>query len=194
MPRRTSRYAIETFLRQLARTGNFALAAELAGLAKSGLYKRRARDRGFAAAVTRAQAEGSRVRAVRDEASNLTGSGDLGFSRYAGRPQRRRLPEGRLTGLGIANFFAVLANTGNIRLAARAVGVAASSIHARRRTDAGFARQMDQALDIARINIDCALIQAANRTFDPDWIEGVDPDGPKMTIGQAIRFASRRTR
>ena len=37
MPRRTCRYALDTFLRQLARTGNFALAADLAGLAKSGL-------------------------------------------------------------------------------------------------------------------------------------------------------------
>ena len=120
----------------------------------------------------------------------LTTPGDLIPSRYAGIPQLRRLPEGRLTGFGVANFFAALANTGNIRLAAKAVGVAASSIHARRRTDPAFAEEMQAALDIALSNIECALIQAADRTFDPDWTGSVDPDGPKMTIGQAIALLS----
>ena len=120
----------------------------------------------------------------------LTTPGDLIPSRYAGIPQLRRLPEGRLTGFGVANFFAALANTGNIRLAARAVGVAASSIHARRRTDPAFAEEMDAALDIALSNIECALIQAADRTFDPEWSEGIDPDGPRMSIGQMISFLS----
>jgi hypothetical protein len=211
MPRKTSRYALETFLRQLARTGNFALAADLAGLAKSGLYKRRARDRAFDEACD-AALKSSPERGAREHgmppacqrnarppkavegAHLLTAPGDLAFSRYAGRPQRRRMPAGRLTGLGITNFFAALANTANIRLAARAVGIAPSSIHARRRTDPEFAAQLEAALEIAKTNIDCALIQAADRTFGADWIEEVDPDGPKMTIGQAIWFVSRRTR
>ena len=217
MPRKTSRYALETFLRQLARTGNFALAADLAGLAKSGLYKRRLRETAFDEACKSALAaflssprlrgEGDHVKhgggghptSVRPERSRraldtavTTSDGDLAFSRYAGRPQRRRMPAGRLTGLGITNFFAALANTANIRLAARAVGIAPSSIHARRRTDPEFARQLEAALEIAKTNIECALIQAADRTFGADWIEEVDPDGLKMTIGQMISFASRR--
>ena len=198
MPRKTSRYALETFLRQLQRTGNFALAADFAGLTKSGLYKRRARDRAFDEACTGALASfranpPSRSREGKGEGMSVsTAPGDLAFSRYAGRPQRRRMPAGRLTGLGITNFFAALANTANIRLAARAVGIAPSSIHARRRTDPQFAEQLEAALEIAKANIECALIQAADRTFRADWIEEVDPDGPKMTIGQAIRFASIR--
>ena len=203
MPRKTSRYALETFLRQLARTGNFALAADLAGLAKSGLYKRRARDPAFAqaceaaliAARTQLKTAHPEEPLSKVEAASRrtrTAPGDLAFSRYAGRPQRRRMPAGRLTGLGITNFFAALANTANIRLAAKAVGVAPSSIHARRRTDAEFARQLEAALEIAKTNIECALIQAADRTFGGDWIEEVDPEGPKMTIGQAIWFARSR--
>ena len=201
MPRRTSRYALETFLRNLARSGNFALAADLAGLTKSGLYKRRARDRLFAqsceaALNAHAEREGgppAEDRIVKS-ARLRTAPGDLAFSRYAGRPQRRRMPTGRLTGLGITNFFAALANTGNIRLAARSVGVAPSSIHARRRADPEFAAQLKAALDLAQANIDCALIQAADRTFGADWISDVDADGPKMTIGQMIWFASMRRR
>ena len=102
------------------------------------------------------------------------------------------MPAGRLTGFGIANFFAALANTGNIRLAAAQVGVAPSSIHARRRADPDFARQLEAALEIAKTNIAAALIQAADRTFGADWIEGVDPDGPRMTVGQALWLVSRR--
>ena len=214
MPRRTSRYALDTFLRQLARTGNVALAADPAGLAKSGLYKRRARDQAFAQACDAALAafryspergggpfpaegmvEGPRrpPKAAEGPGQLRTALGDLAFSRYAGRPQRRRMAAGRLTGLGIANFFAALANTGNIRLAAASVGVAASGIHARRRTDPGFAQEMEAAFDLAQANINCALMQAADCTFGGDWIEDVDPQGPKMTVGQAIWFASRRT-
>ena len=206
MPRKTTGRNLAFFLRQLERTGNVTIAAECAGLAKSGLYKRRARDEGFSRAceaalakfrssLPRSGGEGDRSAALSGGGAGplRTAPGDLAFSRYAGRPQRRRMPAGRLTGLGITNFFAALANTANIRLAARAVGIAPSSIHARRRTDPGFAREMEAALDIARINVDCALIQAADRTFGADWIEEVDPDGPRMTIGQAIWFASRRT-
>jgi hypothetical protein len=196
VPRLTSRYALETFLRQLARTGNFALAADLAGLTKSGLYKRRARDSVFnqacEAALNSSPERGGGPPMAVEGAHVLTQSGDLAFSRYAGRPQRRRMPPGRLTGIGITNFFAALANSGNIRLAAKQVGVAPSSIHARRRTDPDFAAQVEEALDLARANIACALVQAAHRTFDPDWTEGIDPDGPKMTIGQAIAFVSSR--
>lgn len=221
MPRKTSRRNLTFFLRQLELTGNITLAAERSGLAKSGIHKRKRRDPAFAAEVARALAifrsslsrSDGEVAARRADGgappppfgrspspraslagrnSTLTTPGDLTFSRYAGIPQLRRLPEGRLTGFGITNFFAALAGTGNIRLAAKAVGVAASSIHARRRTDPAFAEEMEAALDIALSNIECALIQAADRTFDPDWTGGVDPDGPKMTIGQMIWFLSRR--
>jgi hypothetical protein len=72
--------------------------------------------------------------------------------------------------------------------------VAASSIHARRRADPDFARQLEAALEIAKTNIAAALIQAADRTFGADWIEDVDPDGPRMTLGQMNWIVSRRPR
>jgi hypothetical protein len=35
-------------------------------------------------------------------------------------------------------------------------------------------------------------MQAADQTFGGDWAEGIDPDGPRKTIGQMIRFLSHR--
>lgn len=204
MPRKTRSRDLTFFLKQLERTGNVTLAAECAGLAKSGIYKRRKRDAAFTqaceAAIAASQVSLSSRRSGAaqpheiPDTGSLTTSGALAFSRYAGRPQRRRLPAGRLTGLGISNFFAALANTGNIRLAARAVGIAASSIHARRRTDSQFAEEIEAALATAASNIKCALIQAAERTFGADWSDGVDPEGPRLTIGQMLRFLQVRRR
>jgi hypothetical protein len=75
-------------------------------------------------------------------------------------------------------------------LAAKAVGVAASSIHARRRADPGFAEAFEAALAIASTNVECAIIQAADRTFGGDWAGGVDADGPRITVGQALHYLS----
>jgi hypothetical protein len=66
--------------------------------------------------------------------------------------------------------------------------VAASSIHARRRADPAFAEAFEAALALASTNVECAIIQAADRTFGGDWVGGIDADGPRMTVGQAIAF------
>jgi hypothetical protein len=211
MPRRTSRYALDTFLRQLARTGNFALAADLAGLAKSGLYKRRARDRAFeeacetALAAFRSSPErgGGPPKAV--EGSNkdylLTAPGDLVLTRGQSRPaQLRRSPAGRLTEAGIAAFLAKLAATANVRLAARSVGVAASSIYRRRDVDGQFAEAMREALSMGYRQVEAALVESACRALDPDpdheeWLEanGGAPLEP-MTFDQAFMLLTLHRR
>ena len=194
MPRRTSRYALDTFLRQLSRTGNFALAADLAGLAKSGLYKRRARNPAFAAACESALAAArTAVTSVRPERSRgaqptsvhpeeplsnvetasrtalITQAGDLVLTRCQSRPaQIRRSPAGRLTQAGIDAFLRALARTANIRLAASSVGVAHSSFYHRRDADPAFAAAMREALLTGYDRIEAALFESALRAFERD--------------------------
>ena len=149
MPRTTGKHDLDRFLRHLARTGNFALAAEWTGRAKSGLYKRKARDPAFAARCAAALATfrsnpPSRLREGQGEGMSLeklqpasqktlrTTAGTLILSRGnrgRGPVQIRRSPAGRLTRHGLETFLRALAATANIRLAAHSVGIAASSIH-----------------------------------------------------------------
>ncbi len=176
MPRPTTRYALDRFLHHLRRTGNFALAADLAGLAKSGLYKRRTRDGAFAKACAVALAAfnsspergGGPLKAV-EGAHLITQRGDLILTRCQSRPaQIRRAPVGRLTQAGIEAFLTTLAATANVRLAANRVGVAHSSIYRRRLTDPAFAEAMRDALIIGYDQVEAALLESARRGLSPD--------------------------
>lgn len=202
------------FFTALADTGNFALACEAVGRAKSGLYKRRARDPVFAADCEAAVAqfriehfspalagEGDRPKGGREATSALlTNPGALVLSAMGKRPQLRRSPPGRLTPAGIEAFLKTLAATANIRFSAHSVGVAPSSIHRRRRVDLAFARAMERALDAAMATLELRLIEDADRTFDPDpeneaWLAAAaEPPAERMSIDQALWFLSMRGR
>ncbi len=203
------------FFTALADTGNFALACEAVGRAKSGLYKRRARDPVFAADCEAAVAqfriehfspalagEGRLGGAERGwgRAALLTNPGTLILSAMGKRPQLRRSPPGRLTQAGIEAFLKTLAATANIRFSARSVGVAASSIYRRRRVDLAFARAMERALEAAMATLELRLIEDADRTFDPDpeneaWLAAAaEPPANRMSIDQALWFLSMRER
>lgn len=217
------------FFTHLADTGNFALACDRIGRAKSGLYKRRAADPVFAADVEAAlaqfrlsslaagrgggAAEAGMPGACRGEVGaaermvegprrgqHLTQSGALILSAAGKRPQLRRSPPGRLTPAGIEAFLKTLAATANIRFSAHSVGVAASSIHRRRRVDLKFARAMDRARDAALATLELRLIEDADRTFDPDpeheaWLAAAgEPPAERMTIEQALWFLNMRQR
>jgi hypothetical protein len=191
MPRTTGKPDLDRFLLHLARTGNFALSAEWTGRAKSGLYKRKARDPHFAArceaalAEFRSRAEDSahpeeplsKVEAASRRIRTTAGTLILSRgNRGRGPVQIRRSPAGRLTRHGLETFLRALAATANIRLAAHSVGVAASSIHWRCHADPAFAREVDAALDITAAQLDAGFIEACEATFDPDgehlnWLE-----------------------
>ncbi|MBA3729840.1 MAG: hypothetical protein H0W92_03410 [Sphingomonas sp.] len=148
-------HELARFFTALADTGNFVLACEAVGRAKSGLYKRRARDPIFAADCQAALAqfriglpsparEGRGDDSVRPERSRgalLTAPGALILSATGKRPQLRRSPPGRLTPAGIEAFLKTLAATANIRFSAHSVGVAPSSIYRRRRVDLALPAQ-----------------------------------------------------
>lgn len=100
--KKLSLHELARFLALLAETGNFALACDRLGRAKSGLYKRRARDPDFAAgcegALARAHAgtwrsDGRRPEPVDEKTATVLGT-------YAGRPQLRRAVPGTLTNAG----------------------------------------------------------------------------------------------
>lgn len=197
MPRRTPARQLAAFLANLAETANFALAAKRAGLVKSGLYKRRARDPAFAAdcaaalAHFRTVARADRVTAAAptpDTDRYLTARGDLVLSSGPRRAaQIRRSPAGRLTPAGIACVLATLVETANVRLAAARAGIAASSIYARRDNHHAFAVLMDQALDVAMMRLEPALIAGGLRCLDPEtaaapWLEEVIDDAAALPL------------
>ena len=197
---RPSRLAF--FLRRLAATGNIRLAAADSELARSGLHKRRVRDPAFAASWQEAlntprsfttaglgldggESETPCREAVQcipgaavslTASSHLTAPGDLVILPGHGkrRAQVRRSPGHRLTPAGISAFLAMLERTANIRLAARHVGVAASSIH-RRRLDGAFADAIDKALNLATMDIEADLLFQMNDALSPQAIEAAAP-------------------
>jgi hypothetical protein len=191
------------FLLALGGTGNFALACRNIGRSKSGLYKRRARDPEFAADCNAALARSSAWLW-----RTAPGPGSIPapdpkpdpksatiLTRYAGRPQLRRAAPGTLTPAGRRRFFECLAATGNIRFAARQVGLAPSSIHHRRRTDPQFASEIEQALDAATAELELRVIEASGVFGDehspsrPGERQGVGAGRAidRMTTAEALR-------
>lgn len=178
---------LDRFLAYLARTGNFALSCDWLGRGKAGLYKRRKRDPEFDArcreAIAAANAwswrTGGVVRRRADDGRSETVLGT-----YAGRRQLRRVPPGTMTRAGEEAFLMKLSETGNIRFAAHAIGLAASSIHARRRRDPVFAGRLKQALSAAQDLLELRFIEAS----------GAIADGLTITAALALRYleAARR--
>lgn len=212
-------HELARFLDLLADTGNFALACLRLGRAKSGLYKRRARDPLFDAtcrgAVARAQA--ALWRTEGDRRPGADGKSAFVLGRYAGRPQLRRAVPGVLTEAGRERFLYGLALSGNIRFAAASAGIAHSSILYRRRTDPAFGREIEAALDAALAGLEMRLIEATG-VFDENpsplagegesaeltGERGPDTDSAhpeldegfttRMTVSQAINLVGRLQR
>ena len=208
--RKLSAHELVRFLDLLSATGNFALACEKLGRSKSALYKRRIRDSLFDSECIAAIAL-SRLSSLERDEQGVGGSGGLTLTTYAGRPQLRRAAPGTRTRPSLETFLRTLAATGNVRFAAKSIGVAASSIHARRRRDPAFADEVRVALDIARASLEMNLIEASGAFADwhlaPSPLEGEgggdgfnedsaepDPSGhfaTRMTVSQAIRLVGR---
>ena len=181
-----SAHELARFLALLADTGNFALACDRLGRARSGLYKRRGRDPAFAAQCKTAVAEfqipppdfrgrgtseaGGGAPSVSPSDCHLpskTRRGELILTTYAGRPQLRRAGPRSLTREHLTGFLRTLAATANVRLSARAVGAAHSSFYARRRRHPGFGEAMDRTLKLACQDLEADLLAAMLELFDP---------------------------
>ena len=84
-------------------------------------------------------------------------------------------------------FFDELAATANVKRAARAAGVSPNAVYARRMRDTHFGAKWAAALETGRASIEMHLIEAANKSFDPDEIDTGDIQ-PKVSVAQAIRI------
>ena len=84
-------------------------------------------------------------------------------------------------------FFDELAATANVKRAAAAAGVSANAVYARRMKHPLFKAKWAAVLETGRASIEMHLVEAANRTFDPDEIDTGETE-PKVSVAEAIRI------
>ena len=152
MPRRFDPAALDRFLAELTRTGRLARAVAASGCSRSGLFKHRARDPGFA---------------QRWDAA-------LASHQPAKRLRRRRLghPAERI-------FLAAVMRGAPLRAAAEEAGFAHSSFLARARTDPGFAALLKDALITGR---DRRFISRRRLDRDPSGLVDIEFKVPDELI------------
>jgi hypothetical protein len=214
--RKAPRWTI-AFLRALARTGDVRAAAEDAGIDHSTAYARRKTHAEFASLWRGALAaherwvQGERVReleALGPRPSTASGGPppSAGIPRVLTDPQsleaRCARSEQELVGGGAQLkraghdrwsqrkeklFFDELAATANVKRAAKAAGVSTQAVFARRLREAHFRAKWAAVLETGRASIEMHLVEAANRSFEPDELDVGDAQ-PKVTVAEAIRI------
>jgi len=182
------------FLRELARSGSVALAAEKCGIDRSSAYQVRKANPAFAASWERAlsfarlrmsasaeigavprprplprRGGGTRADSAREgkRAPRLRGDEVVRASK-AGRPCIVRAGPGRWCVDSEQAFLAELAASANVKAAARAAGVSAVAAYNRRRQWPAFAAAWDAARAEGWLRIELLLIHAAGATLDPE--------------------------
>lgn len=198
-----------TFLRELARSGNVAGAAALAGIDRSSAYQLRRRNPAFAASWDRAQAA-ARATCALNRSLHPRASGDLGpgsatppeapacgrarlrvsetvRASSSGRPCIVRVGPGRWSRASEEAFLATLCATANVKAAAAAAGVSPEAVYARRRKWPAFAAAWGLAKAEGYARIELLLLHAATVTLDPPAVPSV-PEPPAMTCDQAMNL------
>jgi len=185
------------FLRELARSGNVAGAAEKAGIDRSSAYQLRRRNAAFAASWERAmeRAREGLVACSRAHPRPLPqaggelkartvplplaggvrgGRGKLRLrddecvrASKAGRPCVVRAGPGRWSVGAERAFLEVLTATANVTAAARAAGVSTVAAYNRRKRWPGFAAAWDEAIAEGYVRLETLLIGAATATLEP---------------------------
>ena len=171
------------FLRALERTGEVRLAAKDSAIDHSTAYARRKSHREFAERWARsleAHSEAKRLaekeeveRFVRaldeswDAPSPLPSPDGRGGTEFAvSDGQVKRVSRARWSKAAEARFFAMLAATANVGLAAEAAGFSTTAIYARRLRHLPFRQQWAAAVDSARARLELHLIESANNAFE----------------------------
>lgn len=202
--KRAPRWTI-AFLRALERCGDVRASAEDAGIDHSTAYARRRAHVEFAADWERAlAAHAARVEAERAgdvaSVSNVTppptpphrgegsrGASDSGEGSVLAAAQVKRAGHGRWSERKEKLFFAELAATANVKRAAAAAGVSPNAVYQRRMRDRHFKAKWAAVLETGRAAIEMKLVEAANRTFEPDELDVGDVQ-PKVSVAEAIRI------
>jgi len=202
--RRAPRWTI-AFLRALWRTGKVRAAAEDAGVDFTTAYARRRAHADFAAAwaaaLERGRAERERVRAAElaerverlrrapspgsPAASPTSPASGGGAEHVIVNGKLRRVGPGRWSKAKEQALLAELAWSGSISRGCRAAGVSTQALSRRRFNDRHLDAACDAAVEIARKRLNGYVVEAANRTFDPDELP-LGEGGPTVTIDQAI--------
>lgn len=201
------------FLRELARSGSVAAAAERAGIDRSSAYQLRRRNAAFAASWDRAQATARERLSPREGGElgqpctssreapasagaracrtlRLRGDETVRASR-AGRPCIVRAGPGRWSTHSEEAFLTELCATANVTAAAAAAGVSTTAAYARRRKWPAFAQAWDEAKAEGYNRIELLLIHAATATLDPPEVPtGAEP--PPMSYDQALHLLRLR--
>jgi hypothetical protein len=175
------------FLRALARTGDVRAAAEDAGIDHTTAYARRKTHADFAGLWRGALAANERWRELKQEEelrSVRPASPAPGSPRGA---QIRRDGHGRWSQTKEKLFFDELAATANVKRAAAAAGVSTNAVYARRMKQPVFRAKWDAVLETGRAAIEMKLVEAANRTFEPEEIDTAEVE-PKVSVAEAIRI------
>lgn len=210
----------QAFLEALAETGNYTLAASQVRVSKDWAFRLRRRDAGFDAACREAR-ERARVRLAKSDLSTWVGtngspphppplrgsslsregrgagSGELVIERGNGRVvQLKRSAGKRWTWETERRFLALLAGSCNVRLAAAEMGVCVHTAYKRRRSDPGFARAWDQAIEIGRDELEASIHENLNHFFDREMPEPEVPmrDISVMDAIMLMRLYERRER
>ena len=197
------------FLRALERTGEVRAAAKDAGIDFSTAYARRRAHAEFAERwaealeAHKARAKREREEAVRAFRSLREGPSTMQSALHGPPPHRRcrgdredyAIAEGQVRRVHAARwtkraerlFFATLAETANVKMAADAVGFSTSALYARRLRDALFAEKWAAAVDTARMRIDLGLIELAKDALER-LMADVPGKPPQLTVGEALQI------
>jgi hypothetical protein len=210
MTKREPRW-VTPFLRALVRTGEARAAAADAGIDHSTAYARRRAHGEFAArwqealrahAAAKARAEAEEIEAIKagrfqvalsPGPSTIASSGNgppprSGEELVVSGGQLKRAGAGRWSKAKEKIFFEELALTANARRAAAAVGLTKNAVLQRRLRHPVFAAKWDAVVASAKVGIGLYLVEASNKTFDPDDLE-ISEETPKVTIDQAIKIS-----
>lgn len=201
------------FLRELARSGSVAMAAESCGIDRSSAYQLRRRNPAFAASWDRALATARArlpVSAPMPEAPASAGARPIlrvpaqaGTSldravrlapdqtirsSKSGRCCIMRTGPGRWSSAKEAVFLAELTATANVRAAARAARVSTTAAYNRRKLWPAFKAEWDAAVAEGFARIETLLVCAATTTLDPEPLPARAYEAPRMSMDQAIKI------
>ena len=101
--------------------------------------------------------------------------------------QVKRVGAGKWTPAVERRFFDALAGTANVSRAAEAAGVSTNAVYARRMKQALFRAKWEAVLETGRAAIEMKLVEAANRSFDPEECDFGDVE-PRVSVAEAIRI------
>jgi hypothetical protein len=177
------------FLRALAVTANVTLSAQRAKIDKSTAYQARKASPLFARLWDRAMADGRSAIAaghVTQDAADI-GRRPLSIrSSKTGKTCVVATGEGRWNEEVEALFFARLAATGNVKEAARSIGMSTTALYNRRKLWPAFDTRWTEVVALATERLAVQLLTSASNVIEPDELAVPDFD---MSVDQAIRVA-----